>query len=107
SRGKELLNGISPIAQSHKGGTAMRKQHQQAPTNDRKSIPHSYSNLQDGVAVQKLKTALPSSLPVDRFANLLCKRDESPNDGHITELRWGLIAVYIRAAAIRLKAKAT
>jgi hypothetical protein len=63
-------------------------------------------NAQDSNVIRELCVAKISSLPIDRFARLLCRPGESLNDDHVIALRDALIRVYIDAAMARLNTRA-
>lgn len=72
----------------------------------RRAIHFGRANLQDWIVVEELAKPPLKSLPVDKFANVLCKDGEQANDDAVRVLRRELIAIYDNAATYRLEAKA-
>jgi hypothetical protein len=72
----------------------------------RSALHFGRANPQDWIVVEELARAPLSSLPVDKFANVLCKDGEQANDDAVRVLRRALIAIYDNAATYRLEAKA-
>ena len=71
----------------------------------RAAVP-SLPNVQDNLVIRQLATVKIGDLPVDQFGRLFGE-DESSQSDHIIELRVDLIRVYIKAADVRLYARAT
>ena len=65
------------------------------------------ANSQDSLVLETLATARLSTLPVDKFAYLLCNGDPSDDGQQIPRLRYALIRVYLGAGQARWHARGT
>jgi hypothetical protein len=63
-------------------------------------------NVCDSFVIQKLAEAPPTTLPVDKYAHLLCQDGALPTNEDISALRKSLIQTYLNAGMIRWRMRA-